>query len=366
MPTAHKLPSGSWRCQVRVNGQRRSVTADTRTAAELAAGDLIRSASATAPMRGSVHDAVKKYIDDKSAVLSPSTLRAYNSALDTFFSQDHNKTSFDHNKTSFDHNKVSFDYNIGQIKLSALKNTDVQQFVNRLAAGHCPKTVRNIYGLLTASLKYSRPDLHLSVKLPAPRRHEMEIPDNSQIPALLDACSHYPQLQLAVILAATCGLRLSEICALTWSDIDLKGSTLSITKALVRGDDGYTLKQPKSRAGYRTVSIPVSTSVYLSNYSSSLEDPQGPLITVTPRAISAAFENVRDRLGLRCRFHDLRHYYASVLLALGVPNKYAMTMMGHSTEYTLQHVYQHLMDDKQAKFTASVTAHFDALLPPKK
>lgn len=349
MPSAHKLPSGSWRCQVRVNGQRRSVTADTQRAAELAAADLIRSSSAAAPMKSTVHDAIKKYIDDKSAVLSPSTLRAYQSALDTIFSQDHKNNSCDQT--------------IGQTKLSALKNSDVQQFINRLASAHSPKSVRNIYGLLTASLKYSRPDLHLSVKLPPPRRHEMEIPDNKQIPELLSRCSHYPQLQLSVILAATCGLRLSEICALTWDDIDLDASTLTITKALVRGPEGYTLKQPKSRAGYRTVIIPPTTADYIR----ALPHDSPTLITVTPRAISAAFENVRDSLGLHCRFHDLRHYYASVLLALGVPNKYAMTMMGHSTEYTLQHVYQHLMPSRQAEIDSAVGSHFSALLPtPKK
>lgn len=341
MPCAHQLPSGSWRVQVRINGARRSVTGPTRRAAELAADDLIRGAAAPASaLKGSVADAVSHYIDDKSSILSPSTLRAYQSALDTYFKPSP----------------------FGQIKLSALTNTHIQQFINGLSASQSPKSVRNIYGLLTASLKYSRPEMVLSVKLPPPKRHEMEIPDNKQIPELLSRCSHYPQLQLSVILAATCGLRLSEICALTWDDIDLDASTLTITKALVRGPEGYTLKQPKSRAGYRTVPIPDATAQHLR----TIEHSAPTLITVTPRAISAAFENVRDALGLHCRFHDLRHYYASVLLALGVPNKYAMTMMGHSTEYTLQHVYQHLMPDRQAKIDAAVSSHFSDLLPPKK
>lgn len=342
MPTAHQLPSGSWRVQVRINGARRSVTGPTRRAAELAADDLIRGAAAPASaLKGSVADAVRRYIDDKSSILSPSTLRAYQSALDSYFTPSP----------------------FGQIKLSALTNTQIQQFINRLSADHSPKSVRNIYGLLTASLKYSRPDLKITVQLPAPKRHEMSIPDNKQIPQLLSSCSHYPQLQLSVILAATCGLRLSEICALTWDDIDLKSSTLTITKALVRGPEGYTLKQPKSRAGYRTVIIPPTTADYLR----ALPHDSTTLITVTPRAISAAFENVRDSLGLHCRFHDLRHYYASVLLALGVPNKYAMTMMGHSTEYTLQHVYQHLMPSRQKEIDSAVGSHFSALLPtPKK
>lgn len=330
MPTAHRLPSGSWRVQFYINGSRQSVTAETKKAAELAAADHIRRGSFS-PVTGTTGQAIRRYLDDKSSVLSPSTLYSYEKILKNNLAP------------------------IVPIRLSSLNNADVQRLINDLAATHSAKTVRNIYGLITAALRYTRPDLDLHVQLPPPRKSALTIPDNADISPLIAACSHNHQLQTAVILASTCGLRLSEICALTWADIDLKAAAITISKATVRGkDNAYHLKAPKSYAGYRTIQIPAPTVRYLQQ----LPHDHDQLITCSSKAISDAFRNVRARLGFTFRFHDLRHYYASVLLALGVPDKYAMQRMGHATSYTLQHVYQHLMDDKQKDIDLSVNAHF--------
>ena len=58
---------------------------------------------------------------------------------------------------------------------------------------------------------------------------------------------------------------------------------------------------------------------------------------------------------------DLRHYYASLMLSLGIPDKYAMTRMGHATPNMLRNVYQHLRDEKDREATAAINSHFDTM-----
>ena len=61
------------------------------------------------------------------------------------------------------------------------------------------------------------------------------------------------------------------------------------------------------------------------------------------------------------RFHDLRHYNASVMLALNIPNKYAAERMGHADDTMLKKVYQHLMEDKNKDIDDSIEKYFQGI-----
>lgn len=61
-----------------------------------------------------------------------------------------------------------------------------------------------------------------------------------------------------------------------------------------------------------------------------------------------------------CRFHELSHYNASIMLALNVPDKYAMERMGYSTPATLKKVYQHTMTGKRAEVNDMINGHMAA------
>ena len=79
--------------------------------------------------------------------------------------------------------------------------------------------------------------------------------------------------------------------------------------------------------------------------------------------LSYHFEQACKRAGVRkMRFHDLRHYSASVLLMLGVPDKYAMERMGHATNNMLKTVYQHTMAEKRSEVDDAVDKYFSTNL----
>ncbi len=62
------------------------------------------------------------------------------------------------------------------------------------------------------------------------------------------------------------------------------------------------------------------------------------------------------------RFHDLRHFNASLMLSEGIPDKYAVERMGHSTTAILKSVYQHTEDTKRMEVNAMMNGCIDSLL----
>lgn len=100
---------------------------------------------------------------------------------------------------------------------------DVQRAINAYARNHTPKSVRNVFGLIHKVLSIVRPNLDLrQIILPKQKKAANEdagivIPDDDMIAQLLDYTeAKDPELYKAILLAATTGLRRSELCALRW------------------------------------------------------------------------------------------------------------------------------------------------------
>lgn len=329
MARAYKLPSGKWRCRPYLgrdeDGKRiyGSCTADTRKEAEAAAALMEYKKEKQSGL--TVGQAIDRYIEAKDAVLSPKTIREYKTIR-----------------------RNAFDSIMG-VNISTLTSEQVQVAINQYAATRSAKTVRNALSLLTSSLALFEPDKRLRVSLPRATRTKLTIPSESQIKALIgDAVE---PLKTAILIAAALGLRRSEICALTWKDIDWNKGTISINKATVITDTGiWKTKGTKTESGTRVLPIPQ----FLADHLKTLKIEDDRIIPITPDAITHRFIMLRDKHNLSVRFHDLRHYYASLLLALGVPDKYAMQRMGHATPNMLKNVYQHIMEDKQDEITSTI------------
>ena len=78
------------------------------------------------------------------------------------------------------------------------------------------------------------------------------------------------------------------------------------------------------------------------------------------------YRAIRKAAGLEgTRFHDLRHYYASVGLLLGVPPRYMSELVGHSSTVMIDRVYQHTFPDSKRQFATALSARTAALLASK-
>lgn len=81
-----------------------------------------------------------------------------------------------------------------------------------------------------------------------------------------------------------------------------------------------------------------------------------------PEDISKKFGKILKEVGLpHFRFHDLRHYSASIMHALGIPDQYIMARGGWKTDRVLKSVYRNVIEDEQKKFSDKVNSHFKAM-----
>lgn len=161
-------------------------------------------------------------------------------------------------------------------------------------------------------------------------------------------------------MAACLGLRRGEICALKWTDFDWKRKEVKINKAIVQNDQKqWKVKSPKSYAGNRTLSLSDGLIAQLQK----VKKKNGPVIEGTPTHISHRFKWAVKALGLEhFRFHDLRHFNASLMMSEGIPDKYAIERMGHSTTAILKTVYQHTEDKKRNEVNTAMNTRIDSFL----
>ncbi len=334
MAKAKKLPSGSWRVNQYIgtdeNGNKKfkSFTAATKKEAEYAAAEYVMYRKAATGTNMTVYEAIDEYIASKENILSPSTIQSYHVIRRTRLKS------------------------IGNVKLATLTQTNIQKAINIEAAEVAPKTVKNIYALLSAALKQH--NISYDIALPQKQKKEIVIPTKEDVEMLLD----FPMpedVRLAIMLAAFMGLRRSEIFALNVRDFNFDKKLLYVNKAMVKSPSGeYVIKTTKTYSGTRSLPIPERMLQELQSYNMT-----DPLMKRSPNAFTAFFEKTLKKMSIRSfRFHDLRHYYASVLLSLNVPDKYAMDLMGHSSTNMLKTVYQHIMPDKKQEISDMLNNYF--------
>lgn len=189
----------------------------------------------------------------------------------------------------------------------------------------------------------------------------MQIPEDKDISFLTSKCSG-TELETAILFAATLGLRRSEICALTWDDINFEAETVRIDKAVVLDHEKeWVGKGTKTYSSTRTLDL----SSILIEHLAKLPRKGDRILSVNPDALTNRFCRLRSQCGFSFRFHDLRHYNASVMLAEGIPDKYAMGQLGHATPNMLQNVYQHLMQGKKSETAITLNNYMDAAFGKK-
>lgn len=330
MAKIEKLPSGSYRIRVYDSrtGKRKSFTSKSKNEVKAMAARYTASIEDWYDDKMTVQEAIDRYIENRSSVLSPSTEREYLMS-------------------------AKRDYQgIGYVDLDTLRSEDVQAFINSFARTHSPKTTRNVYGLLRSSIRAFRPNMVLSITLPQKEVIERHIPSDDDIKLVMESATG--DLKKAILLAAFGTLRRGEICSLQYSDIE--GNTVHVHSDMVNSMDGWVVKEiPKTAASDRYVEYPAKVI-------EELGEGEGRIISCYPSAISTAWKKLCAKLGLSCRFHDLRHYAASIMHALGVPDQYIMERGGWSSDAILKSVYRNVLDDKKKEFTDRVNSHMDGLL----
>ena len=214
------------------------------------------------------------------------------------------------------------------------------------------QSVKNAYTLVMSAISVYT-DRVFRVTLPARKPVQYDVPTDEDVKRLMEQAR--PDLKLAIALAAIGTLRRGEICGLKYSDVFRDFGVIYVHTDMVLSKDNEWIhkEMPKTSDSVRRVSLPAEVMAMIED-----GDPDAYIITSTPAAISDAFSRLRTRLGLKCRFQDLRHYAASILHAIGMPDQYIMERGGWSTDGTLKAVYRNTLSDRTKAFSDKANDYF--------
>lgn len=330
---ATKLPSGNYRCRVEIgvdaNGKRhwKSFTAPTRKQAEKEAQRYLLLHPAPDPDT-TVGAAVDRFIESKRATRSQSTIVGYvaiRRRLDREFPWLAEKQT----------------YNV--------TGDDLQRMIDDMAPRLSPKTIQNVWLLVSASLKKAGMVLP-DPSMPRKQRPQLHIPDGDVVGQLIEAAAG-TNLEIPIWLAAFGPLRRGEICALTMEDIN--GCVVHVCKNKVMDEHGnWVIKPPKTYKSDRYVKMP--------QYVIDLIGERGYIYQGDPNLLTKQFHRFLQRNNLPLfRFHDLRHFFASYCHAEMIPDYYIMQRTGHATSETLRNVYTHTLQDISSVETEKILNSLD-------
>lgn len=266
---------------------------------------------------------------------------------------------------------------IGHHKLTRLQPLHIQALYSEALksgrrnkkGGLSPRTVLHIHRVLHQALGQAvRWQLLVrnpaaAVEPPRPQATEMKVLSEVDTARML-AIASQSDLWIPILLAVTTGMRRGEILALTWSDVDLKAGTVSVTKSLEETREGLSIKAPKTAKGRRTIPLPrlavdalKAHKVAQAEYRLRLGDVYKDLGLVCPApdgtlrqpdSFSQSFQIFLGKTGVsRVRFHDLRHTHATQLLRQGVHPKVVAERLGHSSITLTLDTYSHVVPGLQ-------------------
>lgn len=337
---AKKLPSGNYRVQVVAgyndNGKRivKSFTADEEWKALKMAADFIAKRDENFSCDVTLRNAMERYIETRRNVIEETTLRSYRQVLDNRFKA------------------------IMDTKLTDLQPIQIQQAINLEAETISPKTIKNAYGLLKSVLKMYNADINLNcIKLPKLRKNEKELPSFEALFMIVKGTS----IELPVLLACWLSLRIGEVIGLQFKDIDSESRTISIRRTIVMTEDGMKVREGcKTEKSKRKLEIPD----YIFNLITSIPHKSGDdfIITLTRKALYSRFKRLMEKHDIHITFHDLRHLNASIMLMLGVPDKYACERGGWATDNILKSVYQQTFSSERRKIDKMIDGYFNGII----
>ena len=254
---------------------------------------------------------------------------------------------------------------LGGCRLGAITPEMIRMQLARLGAqGLAQSTVQVTFRLLSGILGGAseigkiRENPCKCIHLHAVSRAEQRVLNGEEQSQLLDAARE--SRDIPALLGLYTGMRLGEICALQWRDVDWSRRTVTVRQTAQRTrrfeGDGQNRTQlrvdlPKSFSSLRTIPVPAFLMDMLRTLRG--EAAQDAFIfggdrPAEPRTIQRRFQSLAKRAGLQgVHFHTLRHSFATRMLELGVDVKTISRLLGHSTVQTTLDCYAHSMLESQ-------------------
>ncbi|WP_461206426.1 tyrosine-type recombinase/integrase [Clostridium sp. DL1XJH146] len=260
---------------------------------------------------------------------------------------------------------------LSDYKLIDLKPIVLQNFINEISDKNYSKdTVQSINSILKLSLKMAVFPYNIlkinpmeGVRIPKfdetkKDRDDLKIISTEDFNKILKRFPEGDRFHTPLQLGFGTGMRASEVCGLTWDCVDLTNGTIRIEKILVEKDKKWIFSTPKTSSSCREIFIGETVQNCLKKqkkyqalnklkygekyYNSKFVCTDKTGNPITSNNIKYLSYIINHKLGIRFKFHSLRHTHATLLLENDVNIKEIQERLGHSTCVTTMNTYTHL------------------------
>ncbi len=278
--------------------------------------------------------------------------------------------------------------NIGKIPLNKLSQSDLQQFYARVKTsgrlirtevfgeGLSDRMVRQVHANCRSALQRAVDDGLIRVnpaigcKLPPKKSAPMQVLTQEEMQRFLIQAKQDGYYELFLLELGT-GLRLGEILALQWPDLNFKTGELRVDKQVTLARGEMHITEPKTKQSIRTVILPPSLLTVLAEYKKTVNSrwmfpsPRKEDSPLNHSHVRRRMQQTLERAGCkRVRFHDLRHTFATMALEHGMDVKTLSTIIGHVSSATTLDIYSHVTDTMQQQAAARIDRQIGGLDTP--
>lgn len=243
-----------------------------------------------------------------------------------------------------------------------VQEADVQQFVlQKLESGLSQKTIKDMLIVLKMVLKFGAKNkwLHyepFQIQYPTARESQhIEVLSRAHQKKIMNYIQeHFTFRNLGILICLSSGMRIGEICALTWEDIDTDNGVISVNRTIQRiyiieGGERKTeliLDTPKTKNSIRE--IPMNKDlIRLIKPIKKIVNPSFFVLTndakpTEPRTYRSFYKSLMRYLEIpELKFHGLRHSFATRCIESNCDYKTVSVLLGHSNISTTLNLYVH-------------------------
>ncbi|MDE5559015.1 MAG: site-specific integrase [Ruminococcus sp.] len=251
----------------------------------------------------------------------------------------------------------------GGLKFSSLSPKLIYDFIQKKKSeGLSVKYISDMIVILKSLAKYTAKTYHCAnkitdIELQKVPKNELKLYSKEEQEILKsELFKEINPAKLGILLCLFSGIRIGELCALKWSDIDLSHGLLYVTKTCQRIKCGNSTKlvitTPKSTSSARVIPLPEFLLNTLKEFASSNLNEyflSGTEKITEPRTMQYRFKSILKKVNLpSTNFHSLRHIFATNCIALGFDVKTLSEILGHGTvEITLNRYVHSSMSRKR-------------------
>ncbi len=253
-------------------------------------------------------------------------------------------------------------------KLEYFNNFDFSKYTEHLLKKLSTKTVSDIVIVFKSILKYACNTYKLNYNInliPIPRKNQLEIKilSKNEEKKLQDFCFKKNKLKyIGIIICLNTGIRIGEICSLSWNNIDLKEKVIIINKTVQRIYKGerkteIKINEPKTFSSIRKIPLSdrliailneIKKHTYIKENTYFLT---GTEKIIEPRNYYSFYKNVLNECNLPSySFHSLRHTFATNCVKVGMDPKSLSEILGHSDVKITLNRYVHSSYNMKKKF----------------